>query len=147
VPPQPFGIEPQFLPCAAHVVGVQPHTFAVPLPPQLCGAAHEPHVSVPPQPSGIEPQFLPCAAQVVGVQPQTFATPAPPQVFGATHSAFVQQLPGGRHMLPQDSPACATWLHPVSPAQASVVQASASVQLSNVGAPHVPFPVHDGARV
>jgi hypothetical protein len=31
--PQPLGIEPQFLPSLAHVVGVQPHTPGVPLPP------------------------------------------------------------------------------------------------------------------
>jgi hypothetical protein len=135
------------LPAAAHVVGVHPHTFATPPPAQLCGAAHVPHASVPPQPSAIAPQFLPCAAQVVGVQPQTFAAPLPPQVLGAVHSAFVQQLPGGRHMLPHDKPACATWLHPVSPRQASVVQASPSAQLSTVAAPQVPLPVHEGARV
>src|SRR5713101_2039408 len=51
VPPQPLEIVPQFLPCAAHVVGVHvlPQTLAVPPPPHVCGAVHVPHVSVPPQ--------------------------------------------------------------------------------------------------
>jgi hypothetical protein len=80
--PQPFEIVPQFLPCAAHVVGVQPHTFAVPPPPHVLGNVHEPQLGVPPQPSEIVPQFLPCAAHVVGVQPHTFAVPPPPHVCG-----------------------------------------------------------------
>jgi len=58
-PPHPSGMLPQFLPCAWQVVGVQPHTFGVPLPPQVCGVVHEPQPSVPLQPSGIVPQFLP----------------------------------------------------------------------------------------
>jgi hypothetical protein len=33
--PHPSEIEPQFLPSARQVVGVQPHTPGVPLPPQL----------------------------------------------------------------------------------------------------------------
>jgi hypothetical protein len=33
--PQPSEIWPQFLPCAPQVVGVQPHTFAVPPPPHV----------------------------------------------------------------------------------------------------------------
>src|SRR5262249_29787828 len=63
VPPQPSGIVPQFLPCAAQVVGVQaPQTLAL----QTWGAVQTPQVSVPPQPSGIVPQFLACATHVVG---------------------------------------------------------------------------------
>jgi hypothetical protein len=62
MPPQPSAIEPQFLPCAAHDVGVQPHTLAVPLPPQLWGAVQVPQVYVPPQPSGTVPQFFPAHA-------------------------------------------------------------------------------------
>ena len=38
LPPQPSGIEPQFLPWAAHEVGVQPQRLGVPPPPQVCGA-------------------------------------------------------------------------------------------------------------
>jgi hypothetical protein len=34
VPPQPSAIDPQFFPCAAHVVFVHPHTPVVPPPPQ-----------------------------------------------------------------------------------------------------------------
>jgi hypothetical protein len=78
-----LAIVPQFLPCAAHVVGVQPQTLAVPLPPQLCGEEQLPQLKVPPQPLEIVPQFLPAAAQVMGEQvlpPQTLAVPPPPQV-------------------------------------------------------------------
>jgi hypothetical protein len=84
VPPQPSGIEPQFLPCFAHVVGVQPQTLAVPPPAHVCGEAQLPQFRVLPQPSGTEPQFLPSAVHDVGVQvPQTLATLPPPQVWGA----------------------------------------------------------------
>jgi hypothetical protein len=59
VPPQPFGMVPQSLPCAAQVVGVQPQTLAVPPPPQLCGERQLPQLSVLPQPFEMVPQFLP----------------------------------------------------------------------------------------
>ena len=59
LPPQPFEIVPQFLPCAAHVVGVQPHTFVVPPPPQVLGLVQLPQLRLPPQPFEIVPQFLP----------------------------------------------------------------------------------------
>jgi hypothetical protein len=147
VPPQPLEIEPQFLPWAAQVVGVQPQTLAAPAPPQVLGPVQAPHSSVPPQPLGIEPQFLPWAAQVVGVQPQTLGAPAPPQVCGGRQSTFVQQLPAGRHMFPHERPAMPTCPQPVCPLQLSAVQASPSLQLSNVAVPHVPLPVHEGARV
>lgn len=67
LPPQPSGMEPQFLPCAAHVVGVHVQTLLlhVSLPP------HEPHPMEPPHPSLMEPQFLPCALQLVGLHAQT----------------------------------------------------------------------------
>jgi len=49
VPPQPSGTVPQFLPCAAQVVGVhagggvpRPQTLAIPPPPQVCGAVQAP---------------------------------------------------------------------------------------------------------
>jgi hypothetical protein len=142
-----LGIEPQFLPWAAQVVGVQPQTLGVPPPPQVFVPVQAPQVRVPPQPLEIEPQFLPWAAQVVGVQPQTLATPAPPQVCGGRQSAFVQQLPAGRHMFPHESPAISTCPQPVWPLQLSAVQALPSLQLSNVAAPQVPLPVHEGARV
>jgi hypothetical protein len=58
-PPQPLETLPQFLPSAAQVVGVHPHTFAVPLPPQVCGVVQVPQFKLPPQPSGTLPQFLP----------------------------------------------------------------------------------------
>jgi hypothetical protein len=45
-----------------------PQTLAMPPPPQVAGAVHEPQESVPLQPSAIDPQFFPCAWHVVGVQ-------------------------------------------------------------------------------
>lgn len=48
VAPHPFATVPQFFPSAAHVVGVQPHTFVVPPPPHVCGALHVPQFNVPP---------------------------------------------------------------------------------------------------
>ena len=77
---------PQFLPCAAQVVGVQgvgAQTLGVPPAPQGSPAPQVPHGSTELQPSLMVPQSLPWAAQVVGVQlpvPQTFAVPPPPQV-------------------------------------------------------------------
>jgi hypothetical protein len=35
---QPLVMDPQFFPCAAQVVGVQPHCPCTPAPPQLVGA-------------------------------------------------------------------------------------------------------------
>ena len=70
VPPHPSLMEPQFLPCAAHVVGVHdtaPQTLAVPAPPHACSEVQVPQLSEPPQPSLIAPQFLPWLAQVTGV--------------------------------------------------------------------------------
>jgi hypothetical protein len=45
-----------------------PHTLGMPPPPQVCGAAQLPQLSVPPQPSDTVPQFFPCALHVVGTQ-------------------------------------------------------------------------------
>lgn len=55
VPPQPSEIEPQFLPWAAQVVGVQ-ESMHVPLV-QTWPLGQEPQLSVPPQPSLMVPQF------------------------------------------------------------------------------------------
>ena len=77
-------------------VGVQPHTFAAPPPPQLFGLAHTPQSRVPPQPSETAPQFLPSLAHVVIVQPQTFGVPLPPQICGTVQ-------PGQRRTVPQPS--------------------------------------------
>jgi hypothetical protein len=55
--PQPSGNEPQVALFAAHVVGVQPHFFGSPPPPQVSGDAQAPQVTFPPQPSGAVPQF------------------------------------------------------------------------------------------
>src|SRR5437667_52209 len=80
--PPPSEIDPQFLPCAAHVVGVHaptPQTLGVEAP-QVCPDVQLPQFRVPPQPSGTEPQFLPNPEQLAAVQPQTFAVPPPPQV-------------------------------------------------------------------
>jgi hypothetical protein len=54
--PQPSSIVPQFLPCAAHVVWVQPHMPVTPPPPQVIGARHGlPQSSRLPQPSDAGP--------------------------------------------------------------------------------------------
>jgi len=55
VPPQPSGIDPQFLPCAAHVVGV--HGRVQVLFVQTWPLGQEPQLRVPPQPLPIEPQL------------------------------------------------------------------------------------------
>jgi hypothetical protein len=89
------------LPSATQVVGVHPHTFAVPPPWQDWGAVQVPQSSVPPQPSEIEPQFLPCAAHVVGVQPQTFAAPAPPHVCGEVQAGQLSKPPQPSDFCPQ----------------------------------------------
>ncbi len=104
VPPQPSGMLPQSVPCAAHVVGVQ-HTFGVPPPPQTAGAGQVPQFKVPPQLSGMPPQLAPCAAHVVRVQPHTFAVPPPPQMLGDAHepqSSGLGQVPLG--IVPQLAP-------------------------------------------
>jgi hypothetical protein len=83
---------PQFLPSRVQIsvsVSVQPHTFAVPPPPQVTPVPehvpHEltvlvaPHLSVAATP----PQFLPSRVQSaasVSAQPHTFGVPPPPQV-------------------------------------------------------------------
>ena len=64
VPPQPSEMVPQFLPCAAQVVGAQTQTLAV----HVSDEAQAPQLNVPPQPSEMVPQFLPWEAQlIVGV--------------------------------------------------------------------------------
>lgn len=65
-PPQPLETRPQFFPCCAQVVAVQPQTLGSPLAPQVSGAVHVPHDRVPPHPSATSPQFLARSAQVVG---------------------------------------------------------------------------------
>jgi hypothetical protein len=60
-PSQPFEIVPQFLPCAAHVVGVHgvmPQTFGV-VPPQTSGCVQAPQFRDPPQLFEMTPQFFP----------------------------------------------------------------------------------------
>ena len=68
VPPQPSAAEPQLLPEHAVPIAVllQPHTFAVPAPAQVCGEVHVPQVYVPPQPFETEPH-LPAQTVAIGV--------------------------------------------------------------------------------
>src|SRR5438132_9214572 len=87
VPPHPSEMTPQFLPCAAHVVGVHvpmPHTFCVPPPPHVFMPVQVPQFSVPPHPSAAVPQVHPRAAHVVGEQHRLGV--APPQTAGAVHA-------------------------------------------------------------
>jgi hypothetical protein len=80
--PQPSSICPQSAASAAQLVGVHPHTFETPPPPQLSPVGHAPQSRVLPQPSLIVPQFLPCAAHEVGTQAAAphWLAPAPPQL-------------------------------------------------------------------
>ena len=66
---------------------MQPQTFGVPPPPQVCGAVHAgPQLTVPPHPSSMVPQFLPAPQEVIGVQPHTLLAP---QTSGAWHVPHV----------------------------------------------------------
>src|SRR5438132_1380504 len=102
-------MEPQFLPCAAQVVGVQvvPQTLRTPPPPQVWGEVQEPQLTVPPQPSEMQPQLLPVAEHVVAVHPQTFGVPPPPQVWGAVQEPQFRVPPQALEMEPQFLPCAA----------------------------------------
>jgi hypothetical protein len=78
VPPQPSGMEPQFFPCATQLVGVQPHTFGVPPPPQVCGGVHVPQLSVPPQPLDAVPQVWPAGQLLAGIHGEVGMQAHPP---------------------------------------------------------------------
>ena len=80
MPPQPFETVPQFSPAGQLVAGVQPQTFGVPPPPQVCEPLQLPQLIVPPQPFAIVPQLSPAGQAVMGVQPHWLTTPAPPHV-------------------------------------------------------------------
>jgi hypothetical protein len=54
IPPQPSEIVPQVAPCAAQVVGVQPHTIGFPPPPQVWGSV---------QSASLVQPHAPCASQ------------------------------------------------------------------------------------
>jgi hypothetical protein len=51
---------------AGQVFVEHPHWFAVPPPPQVCGAVHVPQLTVPPLPSGIVPQLALAAMHSAG---------------------------------------------------------------------------------
>ena len=85
--PQPFPIWPQYCPPPGglQVIGTQfgsPHTFAMPVPPQIWVPSQE-QSTVRPQPSPILPQYLPppamsqpLATQLAGTQtPSALQTP------------------------------------------------------------------------
>lgn len=91
---------PQFLPCAAQLVGLHTHWP----PTQVLEPEQLPQFKVPPQPSEMPPQLLPCAAQLVLVQPQTLSTPPPPQLFGALQLPQLICLPQPSEMDPQFLP-------------------------------------------
>lgn len=95
VPPHWSLMLPHVLPCAPQVVGVQPHAFAVPLPPQVCGGVQLPHCSVPLQPSDTLPQLAPACAQVLAVHGVSPHLPAmlPPQYCPAGHEPQSRRLP------------------------------------------------------
>ena len=70
------------------VVG-DPHTFALPDPPQLCGAAQPPHLRIAPQPSLMSPQRPAHVSETHALAPHLLGPP-PPQ-FGAAASMHVPQ--------------------------------------------------------
>jgi hypothetical protein len=83
-------------------LGAQPHTFAVPPPPQLWFAEQVPHEMGNPQLSLTVPQFLPAQGLPLEVQPHTPVVPLPPHVCGGVH---VPQLPMVcPHAFPADGP-------------------------------------------
>jgi hypothetical protein len=85
--------------------------LAMPPPPHVWVAEHEPQLSDPPQLSEMLPQFFPCAAQVVGVQlVQTFAT----QVWVPEHEPQLSEPPHPSEMVPQFFP-CAAQVVGVQP--------------------------------
>src|SRR5207253_11364881 len=138
---RPAGVEDTVSPArpVAVRVSVGPQTFAVPPPPQICGAVQVPQVSVPPQPSRIVPQFFPWAAQVVGVQVQPgmgVPTHAPP----AHASAEVQGLPSLQGAL------FGVWTQPTAGSHESSVQRLPSLQPSAGPPTHAPA-VHTSAVV
>ena len=75
---QPSGTVPQAKPVGQDVtVGIQPHWFAVPPPPQVLGVVQAPpQVTVPPQPSGIVPQAADGQGALHAVSTETCAVAA-----------------------------------------------------------------------
>jgi hypothetical protein len=88
--PQLSVAEKQTRPLQGSLVTMQPHSLAVPPPPQVAPVTRhwlwpsDQHDNVPPQPSSTVPQFLPAqaCARVLAVQPQAPGVPPPPQVVG-----------------------------------------------------------------
>jgi hypothetical protein len=69
---------PHSAPISEHVIGVQPHFFEMPPPPQVAGSMHSPQWIMPPHPSGAVPQLAPKSSQVMGRQPPSGAPPPVP---------------------------------------------------------------------
>jgi hypothetical protein len=97
----------QFWPPGQVVIGVQPHTFCVPPPPQVLGAVQFPQLSIPPQPLETVPQLSPDGHAVSGVQLHTFGVPPPPHVFGAVHMPQLRMPPQPSLIEPQFAPLAA----------------------------------------
>lgn len=105
VPPQPSAGPPHVAPSAAHEVGVQPHRFAVPPPPQVSGSMHMGQVMTPAHPSGISPQSP--AMHVRGVQgptPQRFGIPIAPHTRSGRHMPQSMVPPQPSVMGPHSAP-------------------------------------------
>jgi hypothetical protein len=110
------------------VAQVEAHTLAMPPPPHVWVAEHEPQLSDPPQLSEMLPQFFPCAAQVVGVQPfvQTLET----QLWVPEHEPQLSEPPHPSERVPQFLPCAAHVVGvqlPVGPVQLPPVQVAVSV--------------------
>jgi len=106
MPPQPSGCVPHFCPPAHALIGAQPHTFAIPPPPHVCGELQLPQDTTVPQLFVALPQVLFAHAVVssathaqcvVGVPVQVWPTAHATQTAGSPHPWFASS---GTHWLP-----------------------------------------------
>jgi hypothetical protein len=121
VPPQPSPAGPHWIPCCAHVSGVQtgppaPQRKGLPPPPQV-PPTQPPQSIVPPQPSPAGPHWIPCCAHVSGTQvgPPLLLpvlVPLPPPV----HWPATQAAPGKQAFpqAPQLLGSLAGFTHPLA---------------------------------
>jgi hypothetical protein len=80
VPPHPSScVMPHAERTSAQVFFLQPQRFAMPVPPQVLGAAQVPQSSTLPHSTRSGPQSAPAPSQVLARQPQRLATPPAPQ--------------------------------------------------------------------
>ena len=98
---------PQFLPCAAQVVGSHAQTLGAPPAPHFFPEGQLPQGSVPPHSSGMLPQSLPWAAQLVGRHPHLLGWLFTPQALGEAQVPQSRVLPQPSPIRPHSAPAAA----------------------------------------